>query len=1130
MSMAAVDMQPFDVCGPLPTGVTVLEASAGTGKTFTIAGLVARYVAGGTLLKELLIVTFTRMATAELRDRVRERLVTAEHGLERFLATRQIDAQDRVLALLAEGSDELVELRRRRLADALADFDAATIVTTHGFCQEVLGGLGIMGDLEPGVTFVEDLSDLVKEVVDDLYLRKFHQADAVDFDREQALQIAREAVANPAAPIEPPREGTDVPALRASLAFHVRRELDARKRRNGVMTYDDLLTRLDQALRAPGRGEHIAAKLQSQYRVVLVDEFQDTDPVQWSILRRGFADGGGTLVLIGDPKQAIYSFRGADVYAYLAAAETAATRQTLDTNWRSDQGLIDAYDRVFGRARLGHEGIVYRPVHAAQVNVAPRLLGAPESAPLRVRVVDRAAPSVGVTPGGFARTDRARAHIAQDLAADVVRLLNSGARIDVRDEHGATVEQETVMPGHLAVLVRRNVDAEAIRDALDELRVPAVLNGAGSVFGTESAEDWLRLLEGLERPASTQRAHAAALTAFFGWSAERVAEAPDGAWEEVHRKLHHWAHVLRTKGVAALMETITLVEQLAERVLGFRDGERRLTDLRHVAQLLHAAAMEEQLGVAALAVWLRRRIATAAEEGDEERSRRLESDAAAVQVLTIHRSKGLEFPIVYLPYLWHPTWVTDKAMPVTYHDPDDAFRRKVDVGLHGRAFEAHKRLYVSDQRSEDLRLAYVALTRAQHQTVVWWAGTRDSRNSPLGRLVFGRDEAGNVVEAGQATPTDDEAVTRFSELAGSPGGCIAVEPARVGPPTPWPGLASPAIALGAATFARELDRGWRRTSYTAITAEAHEARVASEPEEDAVTDETNVAGPQAVTGVAVAGAPVPSLLGAMPTGAAIGTFVHGVFEAADFAAPDLGSELRAEVARMQARRQLEIGNVQDAVAGLAATIETPLGPVAGGLRLRDVARGDRLDELAFEFPLVGGDTPTADLTLDVIAAVLRRHLAPGDPLAGYPDRLADPALAKRLRGFLTGSIDLVVRRQAGGAPVFTIADYKTNWLGAPDEELTTWHYRPAALAAEMQRSHYVLQALLYSVALHRYLRWRLPGYDPAASLGGILYLFLRGMVGPATPVVDGAPSGVFGWHPPPGLVAELSDALDRGSA
>ena len=1129
------DTRPFDVCGPLPSGVTVLEASAGTGKTYAIAALAARYVADGTPLRDLLLVTFTRMATGELRERVRERLVSVERALGEVLDGASAAGRDDIVRLLADGPRAAVEERRTRLMRALADFDAATITTIHGFCQEVLGGLGVAGDVERDCAFVEEVDDLVAEVVDDLYVRRFHPGEPAPFRRAEAGRIAELAVGSPGAPIEPAAAPADsVRAMRARLAEAVRTELELRKQRTSVMTYDDLLTRLHATLAGPG-GDAVAARLRARYPIVLVDEFQDTDPTQWDIMRRAFADGGGTLVLIGDPKQAIYAFRGADVYAYLAAAGAAGAHATLDVNWRSDQGLLDAYDALFGGARLGHEGIVYREVRAAGANRAARLTGAPVGAPLRMRVVPRDAPSIERTYSGYASAPSARAHIAKDVAADLVRLLGSDARIAIRAEDGTAVGSEPVRPGHVAVLVRTHRTAALIRDELDAAGIPAVINGAGSVFASLPARDWLRLLEALERPASDLRARAAALTPFLGWTAERVACADETEREDLHRRLHTWARVLRLRGVASLLEAMSLVEGLPARVLARVDGERWLTDLRHVGELLHAAATTEQLGTTALTSWLRRRIADAERDtSDEERSRRLESDAEAVQVLTIHRSKGLEFPIVYLPYLWDPTWISSRPEPVAYHDPDAGDRRTIDVGLDGPDYARHREQALVEQRGEDLRLAYVALTRAQHQAVVWWAGSKDSRNSPLGRLLFARAEDGTIAPAGKTTPADAAVAERLRELAATTAGCIAVEASELGAPTSWRGLPEERAELRAARFDRELDRGWRRTSYSDIVAAAHEARVASEPEEPVVGDEPPP--PTAAAAAFAGGGPaeleedalraVPSLLEAMPAGVDVGTFVHRVLERADFAAPDLGAELAAAVDAVQLRRPLEIGDPAVAVAGLRAALETPLGPLLGGRRLRDVARADRLDELAFELPLAGGDTPSGRLALDAVAAALRAGLPADDPLAGYADRLADPALRRSVRGYLTGSIDLVVR--AGDA--FAVVDYKTNWLAGPDEPLTAWHHRPAALAAEMERAHYGLQALIYAVALHRYLRWRLPGYDPDRHLAGVLYLFVRGMSGADTPLVDGVPCGVFGWRPGGALVAALSDAFDRGSA
>ncbi|HEY6890133.1 MAG TPA: UvrD-helicase domain-containing protein, partial [Solirubrobacter sp.] len=802
----------FDICGPLPSGITVLEASAGTGKTYTIAALAARYVAEGTPLDQLLLVTFTRMATGELRDRVRERLVSAERELGLGVAS------DDVVRMLASAPPEVVAERRERLVRALADFDAATIATTHGFCQEVLSGIGVAGDMEPGAEVVEDVGDLLGEVVDDLYVRKYMDTGEPDITRAEAMQIAREVVNNPGSPIEP-RAADGVPALRASLARNVRAELDRRKRALSVITYDDLLTRLRDEL--AGRREALSvARLRERYRVVLVDEFQDTDPIQWEILQRAFSGGGVTLVLIGDPKQAIYAFRGADVYSYLDAKKASGETATLEVNRRSDQRLIDAYDAMFGGAKLGHPEIVYGRVRAGGSREPFPIAGAP----LRVRVVDRSDPAIEKTRQGFAGLNSAREFIARDLAADLVRVLSS--------------PDAAVKPGDVAVLVRYNRHAVSVRDALDDVGIPSVINGAGSVFATPAAREWLRLLEALERPASPVRARAATMTSFLGWSAERVAAADEDEWEEVHRRLHTWAAVLRRRGLASLTETITLVERIPGRVLGVVDGERRLTDLRHVGQLLHGAASAEKLGTAALAVWLRQRIATAEIEGDEERSRRLESDAAAVQVLTIHRSKGLEFPVVYVPYLWEPTWVDDKPTPIVYHDRSDGFRRTIDVGLSGPDYKRHKDWHIEEQRGEDLRLAYVALTRAKHQAVIWWAASWNSKDSALSRLLFARDPDGNVASSGPRPPADDAALARFRELAGAAEGCVSVESTdRLGLPVAWSGAIRESADLTAAIFDRTLDRDWRRTSYSDITAGAHEARVTSEPEEAVTTDE-----------------------------------------------------------------------------------------------------------------------------------------------------------------------------------------------------------------------------------------------------------------------------------------------------
>ena len=1125
----------FDACGPLPAGVTVLEASAGTGKTYTIAALATRYVAEGTPLERLLLVTFTRLATGDLRDRVRQRLAGARASLDTALAAvdplaapgalaRHVGADDRLLELLATGPRAAVEQRRDRLAAAIADFDAATIMTTHGFCQEVLLGLGVAGDIDRGHRFSEDARDLVDQVVDDLYVRRFRD-EPPPFDRDVAREVVQAAIANPSAPLAPVVH--DAPdgavAHRHALAHAARAELDRRKRALALMTFDDLVTRLRATLEGPS-GEAVAAALRARYAVALVDEFQDTDPDQWTIMRRVFAHRDATLVLIGDPKQAVYAFRGADVYAYLDAAASADARPTLDVNWRSDRGLLHAYDVLFDHLRLGHEDIAYRQTSAAPTHQAPRLSGAPVAAPLRIRVAARQ--DAETTAKGWAKAPAAREHIARDVAGDVAALLASGAQMAGGTPLGAA---------DVAVLVRTNVQARAIKVALDEAGVPAVVNGVGSVFATDAARDWLTLLEALERPEYLPRARAAALTAFLAWPAERVAGAADDDWDALQQQLHAWAGLLRRTGVATLMEEVTQRERLPERLLGELGGERVLTDLRHVAELLHGAAVDGRLGITALAGWLRHRMAAGdADAGAEDRARRLESDAAAVQVLTVHRSKGLEFGVVYCPFLWDPFRGRDTGVPAIYHDAEHGNVRTIDVSLESRdaAFERHAAQAADELAGEELRLAYVALTRAKYQAVIWWATSFYCRVSPLARLVLDRDfgdavppRAGNGADAVAA-----DAGLRFRALRDLAPACIVLERALVSPAPPPPAAGPAAAALVAAVFDRTLDARWRRLSYSSITAGAYEARVASEVEEAAGADDAADERPAAGPAEAGAGGPqaVPSLLSDLPAGTRIGTLVHQVLEDTDFAAGDLFAELAGHVAAARRRRTVDVGDPLQLVDGLAAAIETPLGPLAGDRRLRDLTRPDRLDELTFELPLVGGDAPSGELTLAAIGAVLREHLAGADPLAGYADRLDDPLLKTQLRGYLTGTVDLVARLGDGAGAPFAIMDYKTNRLAAAGEPLTAWHHRPAVLVEEMQRSHYALQALLYAVAVHRYLRWRLPSYDADRDRPAVLYLFLRGMTGAATPRADGVPCGVFSWRPPPGLLPALSDVLDRG--
>ena len=1102
-------MRPFSITDPLPTGTTVLEASAGTGKTYAIAALAARFVAEGrATVGDLLLVTFSRAATAELRSRVRERLQSSAGVLARFAADGSVPA-DEVDRLLADAPADVVAERARRLAAAVDRFDRATIMTTHEFCHGMIRGLGVLASQEPQSRLVEDLTPLADEAAADVYLRRYafdHRVPPFPWlnareDDPGARAIARDALAVDAA--LGPRPAQGAVAERVAFARDVRAEVAARKRRLRLYSFDDQLTRLRDALVDEATGPLARARLAARFPVVLIDEFQDTDPVQWQVIRSAFGRRpGDTLVLIGDPKQAIYAFRFADVHTYSAAARSASARTTLTRNHRADPAVVSAVGALFRGVLLG-EGIDVPPVEAA--HRSPRLEaepGSPWACGVQLRVVDAPEP---IAPWQAAR------RVDADLAAVVTTLL--GRRSPLTRPGG-----EPLHAADIAVLVRSNGRGRDVAATLSASGVPATFSGTASVFASDAAADWLTLLTALDQRRRGAQ-HRAVLTDFVGGSVTALATAGEPEWARWSEWLHRWGRTLRRAGVPALLAAIDGDSDLTARLLARERGERDVTDHRHLAELLHRQEALVGVGnVRELAGWLRAAVDDA-NAAASERTRRLETDESAVQIMTIHRAKGLQFPVVLLPEATRDFLSTSDAGGRLVLPTEEG--RELDVGgRQGPGRDARWLRQRTDDADESLRALYVGLTRAQSHVVAWWANHRETHTSPLHRLLHAEHD-------GDPRRPELAYDTRHAPGGGSPltlpwlaGAGVAVVEAPAEPAASVVRREAPPGTLGVRAWTRTIDQQWRRTSYSGLTAAAHEAAVT------AVRTEPAVLSDEPAEPVAVEPDPAlawPSPMAGLPGGAAFGTLVHAVYEGLDARGPDWRAALRAEVdaaLRHWPLAGVEAGALTEA---LAPTLETPLGPLAGGTTLRSFGPRDRLTEFVFEFPL---DAPGA--TLADVAALLRAHLPAGDPLADYPDRLVGPTLtAQRLHGFLTGSIDAVLRTPGGG---HLVVDYKTNRLAGTTEELTVGHYGRGAMAEAMMASHYPLQALLYSVALHRYLRARLRGYDPGRHLAGTAYLFVRGMAGAATPVVDGHPTGVFSWRPAPALVTELSRLLAGGGA
>ncbi len=1103
----------FDIADPLPEvgTTTLLEASAGTGKTWAIAALVTRYVAEGLAeLDDLLVVTFGRAASAELKDRVRERLVEAE----RAVTVGEGGGDDALLSLLLDADEAELARRRARLRRAVARFDEATITTTHGFCHAVLRSLGTAGDVEPGSTLVEDDASVVDDVVADLYLRAVGQGQLPPFGPDEARSLGLRAVEDSAAELLPTDAVPDSPPdVRRRFAAAVRAEASRRRLAARALSYDDLLQRLADALEPEGSAARTV--MRERWRIVLVDEFQDTDPVQWRILERAFVGHAG-VVLVGDPKQAIYGFRGGDVHTYLQAAALADARRTLVLNHRSDAPLVAAVDALLRNTELGDPEIVVHEARAALQG--SRIVDPGGDAPLRLRVLTRH--DLGLPPSKHVPIADARLRIADDIAADVAGLLSRGATYD--DGAGP----RPLGPGDVAVLVERHADADVLQEAFRRVGVPAVRGGGADVLRSAAGDHWVTLLTALESPHRSGLVRAAALGPFVGEDAVSLAADGDALTDAVSSRLRDLADLQRERGTAGLVEALTGDADVVERVLGLVGGRRLLTDLEHVGHVLQRSAREHGLGLAGLLRWLLDRRADDVHAPD--RARRLDSDAEAVQIVTTFVSKGLQYPVVYAPFLFNRY---DPERDILRLHVDG--RRCLDVGGEGPSWRRHVKLAAAERAGEALRLLYVAMTRAQSRLVLHWAASWDSPGAGLHRVLFRPDPQDPAVPDKVPRPTDEDAIARLMEWQARGG--PTVEQVVVGP-SDAPEIDAEATELVARRFTRDVDVTWRRTSYSSLVRRDEEVSVGSEPAAAGTDDEQVVETTDPARLPDQEPALGPSPWADLAGGADLGTLVHAVLEDVDVATGDLAVQVRTRVDEQLARRPLAV-DPDVLAAAVTGALRTPLGALADDLTLADTLALAPLRELEFELPLAGGDAE-GDVhvgTLAEVADLMEAHLPPDDSLRPFAPSLRDPTLATRtLRGYLTGSIDLLVRTPGERT---LVVDHKTNRLealapsaaqgSAPPPAGGLDAYAPDRLAEAMLHTTYPLQALLYTVAQHRFLRWRWPAYQPEQHLGGVLYLFVRGMTGPDVPRDRaGRPYGVFAWRPPTSLVLALSDLLD----
>jgi exodeoxyribonuclease V beta subunit len=1202
---------PFDLCRASLQGINLIEAAAGTGKTFSIEGLFVRLLLERQIpVQEILVVTFTQAATAELRGRIHRRLLEMRGAL-----ARGSSADPLIEKLISRCRP--AEPHARRLDQALVDFDQAAVYTIHGFCQRILHEHAFETASPFDAQLLPDQTTVLREIADDFWRRQISAAPvelaavaleafknpdhflrllaqiqtpdfhlvrpegAEDFGRlrfyREALNalravwtVQREEVAAalkdpaldgriygslkpPAAgprresererrvaglleamdvflgslpgfpPFRgfelfsaehiaaktrqrsrPPRHGvfdlcqrvTDAAeALGAELACHLKRlkadlvefariEMTRHKQSRNLQSFDDLLTLLLRSLTGAG-GRVLAESVRRRFRAALVDEFQDTDELQYAILARLFGEAQAPVFLIGDPKQAIYGFRGADIYSYLRAARQCQSRYTLGVNRRSTPGVVGAINTIFARPTA--------PFLIPEIKFAP-------ARPAREKAAE-AAPAFVIwyldsrrlrTDGKPANRGDAEAWIARSVASEIQRLTQGGPR--------------PIPAGDIAVLVRTNRQARRVKKELAAAGVPAVVCSAGDVFESAEAAELQRILSGIAAPSDPVQVKSALATDILGATADELlaSELDSAAWEAPFARFREYSQTWQAQGFMPMFQRLLVQERVKQRLLRRPDGERRLTNLLHLAELIHRASAERHRGLNGLIKWLSSQrdpaIARVAEH-----PLRLESDADAVNIVTIHKSKGLEYRVVFCPFAWSAATLTEDDY--FFHDPSAGHRLTLELG--GAADSASRCQAEMERLSENLRLLYVAFTRARDRCYFAWGRIHGTETSAPAYLLHFAAEGQPSLEAADPAAvrrleavvkgkSDDDLLRDLETIAAGSGGTIALRPLPEPEVVRAPAPQTPEPALLCRDFRGAIDRSWKTASYSMLVS------AAAAHAETADRDETRSSFPtlaEAADIAPAAAAPVRDLM-AFPRGARAGNFFHSVLERTDFANP-ASPAMEEWIVRQLAEFGYETEWRPAVQAMLAAVASIPLVPDRPGWTLADVPPAQRLHEMEFCFAL-------KRITPEALAAVFDRF---GRRPAG---RLADSSAIGRLdfaplQGFMKGFMDLVWHH----AGRYYLLDWKSNYLG---DRLLDYHRR--RLDECMGEELYILQYHIYTLALHQYLRQRVPGYRYERDFGGAVYVFIRGVARAAPP-----DHGIFFDKPAPELIHALGREL-----
>ena len=1209
-------MKSLDLINTPLEGINLIEASAGTGKTYTIEGLFLRLILEKQFrVDQILVVTFTIAATEELRERIRTKLLMAEKAFSTGTSKDNL-----LMDLLKSQTDHRAAIEL--IHAALVEFDKASIFTIHGFCARIL----FEHAFETGNLFdtelISDQTELIREVAEDYWRINFYNAplefisfftkkikgpkyfwqlmrkiraaemnivpqiskaplnrlpafqqafqqlkaqwpqalDAViqalqdpalsatsygslkpaknsvgvtkrdirirsmaaamgkyaapsstgfplfkHFENFTAQKIGRAVRKNQSAPShdffvtcdDVYRKAAELEAelenyfvyLKSRLFAYASSELKERKSQKNIQFFDDLLVLVKQALAAQ-KGNPLAAAIRQRYKAALVDEFQDTDSVQYAIFSRLFAAKDSLLFMIGDPKQAIYSFRGADIFSYIQASRQAQAKFTLTDNWRSEPLLITAVNAIFSNVKTPFlfEEI---PFEDARPGLKRSSVSKGSKAPLRMWYLDSGVHSDQDKPMGKAE---AEGLIAGALAEEICRIV--------------TAESEPWLPEDMAVLVRTNRQAQLVKERLSAKGLPSVLYSTVNIFDSREAMEIEKILIGISEPDNLEFLKAALAMDMMGAKGEDLLSVHRDTrqWENRLTAFREYFEVWHRFGFIRMFRMVLAREKIRQRLLSFPDGERRLTNVLHLAEIIHQESGQRNLGIAGLLKWL-------AEQRDpqsprlEEHQLRLESDAGAVKIVTIHKCKGLEYPVVFCPYGWESSLVRDPE--IIFHQADDDQSLTLDLGSDTRdlnVIQAQNELL-----AENIRLLYVALTRAKSICYLVWGRINTAETSALAYLLHPSDRpridyrSNDLVaelKRQVGAKSDEDHRADLNRLVKKSQGSIAVvswpEPSERNFFEP-PQTAEP---LACRKFTGKIDRAGKVSSYSSLV-----SRRISDidlPDRDAVGDLFRHLADASEKRIAPREPGARNDIFSFPKGSRAGNFFHDLFEHLDYStccARDLSKTVQNSLQVYGFDRTW-----QHIIAeAISHVLKVPLQPGKPDLTLSSIAFKHRINEMEFYFPLKA-------ITPQTLRSLFRRH-GSIDGSGDFPARL-EKLVFSPATGFMKGYMDLVFEHQNQ----FYLVDWKSNYLGP-----TIADYRQDALHHSMQENYYILQYHLYVLALSQYLRLRKSGFRYESDFGGVFYIFIRGIDSRRDPEF-----GIFYDLPKPELVNALGKALIPG--